>query len=102
MNRNLISRKIVVDEEATPLIDREFFHQSGADAHGHGADDLTARRFRIEYPSGGADGEHPAHANFRRRGIDAELDEMRAKRRLLMRLVEIAIFDQVFRDQFAV
>ena len=51
VDRNFIAGEIVIDEEAAPLVDHELFHQSRADPHGHRADDLTARGFRIENPT---------------------------------------------------
>ena len=59
VHRHLVAGEIVVDEEAEPLVDREFLHQGAADAHRHRADDLAARRLRVEDAAGGADRQHP-------------------------------------------
>ena len=102
MDRHFVAGEVVIDEEAAALVDREFLHQRRADAHGHRADHLAARRLRIEDAAGGADREHPPHADFRRCGVDADLDEMRAEGRLLIVLVEVAVFDAVLGDETAV
>ena len=94
--------EIVIDEKADPLVDHQFLHQRGADAHGHRADDLAARRFGIEDTSRCTNGEHAADADFSRWPIDADFHEMGAEGRLLDALVEIAIFDRVLRDEIAV
>ena len=44
MDRHLVAGEVVVDEEAEALVDRELLHQRRADAHGHRADHLAARR----------------------------------------------------------
>ncbi len=48
MHGHFVTCEIVVHEEAVPLVDGEIFHERGAHAHDHGADDLAARGFRIE------------------------------------------------------
>jgi hypothetical protein len=62
-----------------PLVHRQFLHQRPADAHGHGADHLAARRLGVEDAPGGADRQHAADARLARRGIDGDLDEVPAK-----------------------
>src|SRR3546814_4645426 len=44
MNGHFISGKVMIDEEAEPLVDRQLLHQRRAHAPRHRADDLTARR----------------------------------------------------------
>ena len=96
VNRHLVAGEVVIDEEAATLVDHQLFHQRSTHAHGHGTDYLAARRLRIQDAACRAYREHAPHADFRRRGIDADLDEMRAEGRLLILLVEITIFDAVF------
>jgi hypothetical protein len=40
-------------------------------------------------------------AHFRRRNINADLDEMRAESRLLVLLMKISVFDGIFRTEAA-
>ena len=56
----------------------------------------------IEDAAGRAHREHAAHADLAGGGIDADLDEMRAEGRLLVLLVEVAVFDRVLGDELAV
>src|SRR5207248_10305912 len=88
----------MVDEKAETLVDREFLHQSGADSDGHRADYLAARRLGIEDAARGAHREHAPHADLACRRIDTDLDEVRAESRLLVFLVEMAVFDPVLGD----
>ena len=101
MDRHLVARKIVVDEETSPLVDRQFLHQRRADAHRHRADHLAARRFRIEDAPGRAHREHTPNPNLAGRCVDPDLDEMGREGRLLVRLGEIAVLDEVLRDKLA-
>src|ERR1700722_545510 len=80
MDRHFVTGKIVIDEEAVALVDHELLHERRAHPHGHRADHLAARGLRIEDATGGAHREHAPDANFGRRGINADFDEMRAER----------------------
>jgi hypothetical protein len=90
MDRHLVGSKVVVDEEAVALVDHQILHQGRARAHGHGADHLAARRFRVEDAAGRADRQHAPDAHLAGRGIDGDLDKMPAEGRELSLLVEIA------------
>ena len=98
MDRHFITGEIVVHEVAESLVDDELLHERRAYAHRHGADHLAARRLGIEDATRGADCEHAPHADLARRRVDARLDEMRAERRLLIPLREVAVFNCVLRD----
>ncbi len=98
VDRHLVAGQVVVDEEAEALVDREFLHQRGADAHRHRADDLAARRLRVQDAARGADREHAPDADLAGRGVDADFDEMRAEGRLLVPLAEVAVLDLVLSD----
>src|SRR5437667_302078 len=45
--------------------------------------------------------QHATHANLGRCGVDADFNEVRAEGRLLVLLVEVAIFDRVLGDDAA-
>ena len=92
---HFVTREIMVDEKAVPLVDGEFFHERGAHAHGHGADDLAARRLRIEDSSRGTHREHATHARLAGERVDAHLDEMRAETEEAVLVVEVAELDGV-------
>ena len=102
MDRDFVAGEVVIDEEAEALVDGKFFHQRGAGAHRHRADDLAARRFGVEYAAGGAHCEHAANADFPGIAVHRDFDEMAAESRLLILLVEVAVFDVVFGRQQAV
>ena len=95
MDRHFVAGEIVVDEKAPVFVDDKFFHQRGPDTHRHGADHLAACRFRIEDAARRAHRKHALDADLPGRGIDFEFNEMRAEGRLLIFLIEIAIFDLV-------
>ncbi len=101
VHRHLVSGQVMVDEEAQALVHRQLFHQCRADAHGHRADDLTARRRRVEDPSRSAHREHAPYANLASGGIDGDFDEVRAEGRLLIFLGQITELDAVLADQRA-
>jgi hypothetical protein len=69
----------MIDEEAHARVDREFFHQSGAGAHRHRPDHLTARRLRIQDAARRAHGKHAPDAGFAGCGVNADFDKMRTK-----------------------
>src|SRR3546814_18618723 len=93
MDRDLIARKVMVDEIPEALVDDRFFHKRGAHAHSHRTDDLAPRGFGIENTAGGTYSEHSPHADFSRCGVYGHIDEMRAEVRLLVAFVPIAILN---------
>lgn len=99
MNRHFISRHVVVNEIAQPGIDGELLHQRRTKPHGHRADHLATRGFRVQNAARRADSQHPAHANFAGRHIHAHFDEMPGKGGLLILFIEIAELDAVFGTQ---
>ncbi len=83
------------------MVHRHLFHQCRTSAHGHAADDLAARGFRIEDAPGGAHGQLPTQANFAGRRIDRDFGEMRAEGLLGKTLGQIAVFHAVLARQLA-
>ena len=61
-------------------INSELLHEGRADAHGHDANHLRARRLGIQDAARGAHREHASDAGLARGGVDGNLDEMRPKR----------------------
>src|SRR3954452_10476622 len=92
----------MVYEEANTLVHRKLLHQRCPDAHGHGADHLTACRLRVQNSSRGAHGEHASYPAFTGCGVNSYLDKMCAEGRLAVLLVKVAKFDEVLgNDAFA-
>jgi hypothetical protein len=101
MHRHLVAGQVVVDEEADALVDHQVFHQRRADAHRHRADHLAARRLRVQ--DAARPRTRPACAARALAGgaSTADFDEVGAEGRLLVFLVQVAVFHRVLGHQFA-
>jgi hypothetical protein len=99
VHRHLIARQVVIDEEAMPLVERQFLHQGAADAHRHGADHLATGGLGVQDAPGCTHGEHAPDPDLAGRGVDTNFHEVGAEGGLLVLLVEVAVLDAVFGNQ---
>ena len=78
-DRHVVLGEVVVEVVAELAVHDALLVQRHREAHGHAADELRARRLRVDDAADAEDAEHPREADLAAVDVDADLDELGAE-----------------------